>query len=418
MKYQAPRGTHDILPNEAVVWRDLEGYFRHVVGLYGYGEVRTPAFEDTELFKRTSGETSDIVTKQMYEFTDKGGRSITLKAEGTAPAVRAYLEHGLGGQGQTTRLWYQTPVFRYERPQKGRYRQHHQFGIECLGSASPQADAEVIEVAYRFLNMIGISDVKVSVNSIGREATRSSYRQAVLSHAAGYLADLEADERARAEKNPLRLLDSKDPKAIEVMKAAPSILDYLEDESRMRFDTLCGILADIDIPFEVRPEIVRGLDYYTDTVFEVLSDQLGAQSALCGGGRYDGLVRALGGPDTPAVGFGMGIERLALVLESLRFNSGESIQAYVVAATESARSEVSRICRLLRSKDVSAQCDVDGKDLRRQMKQADAMKAEAAVIIGDDELASGNATVRYLESGDQRAVPFSELASHIGRLYD
>lgn len=414
MKYQAPRGTHDILPRDSLTWAHLESSFRSLVGLYGYNELRTPTFEDTELFTRSSGETSDIVTKQMYDFTDKGGRSITLKAEGTAPAVRAYLEHGLGGQGQVTRLWYETPVFRYERPQKGRYREHHQFGIECLGSSSPLADAEVIEIAYRFLTAIQMPDVSVSLNSIGRTATRVAYREAILGHARAYLTDMSPEDRARAEKNPLRLLDSKDPKAVDLMKTAPSILDFLEEVSRSRFGVLCESLSNAGIPYEVRPEIVRGLDYYTDTVFEVLSNHLGAQSALCGGGRYDGLVQDLGGPETPAIGFGMGIERLFLVLESLeKLQEAPRIVAFVVAADESARPEVRRICHDLRKAEISAQCDLEGKDMRRQLKQANAMNAEIAVLIGEEELKKRLATIRDLATGEQHTLPFDRLAEEL-----
>lgn len=414
MKYQAPRGTHDILPRDSLTWAHLENSFRSLVELYGYNELRTPTFEDTELFTRSSGETSDIVTKQMYDFTDKGGRSITLKAEGTAPAVRAYVEHGLGGQGQVSRLWYTTPVFRYERPQKGRYREHHQFGIECLGSASPLADAEVIEIAYRFLTTIEMPDVRVSLNSIGRAATRAAYREAILGHASSYLTDMGPEDRFRIEKNPLRLLDSKDPKAIELMKTAPSIQDFLEDESQVRFASLCQALSDLGIPFEIRPQIVRGLDYYNDTVFEVLSRHLGAQSALCGGGRYDGLVKDLGGADTPAIGFGMGIERLFLVLESLeKLQEAPHIVAFVVAADESARPMVRRICHDLRKANISAQCDLEGKDMRRQLKQANALNAKTAVLVGEVELNKGLATIRDLVTGEQRTLPFDRLVEEL-----
>ena len=414
MKFQAPRGTHDILPEEVAKWQMLEEAFRSMTSRFGYTEIRTPAFEETELFTRSSGETSDIVTKQMYEFTDKGGRQLTLKAEGTAPAVRAYLEHGLGGQGQVTRLWYETPVFRYERPQKGRYRQHHQFGVECLGSGSPLADAEVIEIATKFLQAIGMPEVMVSINSIGREATREVYRGAILNHAKSYLADLDADDRARAEKNPLRLLDSKDPKAIDLMKTAPSIQDYLEDASKAHFEQLCQYLEASAIPFEVRPEIVRGLDDYTDTVFEVLSNHLGSQSALCGGGRYDGLVRALGGPETPAIGFGMGIERLVIALDAIGHAFPVTgLGAYVVAATDSARETVQSVGRSLRDAGISAQFDLDAKDMRKQLRQADAAGAKTAVIIGDDELAQQSATLRNLSTGEQRVVALSDLVQEL-----
>ena len=414
MKFQAPRGTHDILPEEATLWRYLETQFHQLVSQYGYGEIRTPAFEETELFTRTSGDTSDIVTKQMYQFIDKGGRDITLKPEGTAPAVRAYLEHHLGAQGAATRLWYQTPVFRYERPQKGRFRQHHQFGLECLGSASPLVDAEVIEIAVKFYQKLGLPDVMVSINSIGRSETRERYREAILAHAKSYLEDLDEQERARAERNPLRLLDSKDPKAVDLMQSAPSILDHLEDTSTAHFAELQSALSSAGIPFEIKPQIVRGLDYYTDTVFEVHSTGLGAQSALCGGGRYDGLVKAIGGPDTPAIGFGMGIERLVIVLESHNLIPAQpKPDAFVVAATESARAEVQSHVRQLRSAGFSAQSDLDQRNLKAQFKQADRCAARFAVIIGDDEIAASLVTLRNLTTGEQRSLTCEEMMEAI-----
>lgn len=410
MKFQAPRGTHDILPIEAHLWRYLESHFNQLVSRYGYGEIRTPAFEETELFTRTSGDTSDIVTKQMYQFIDKGGRDVTLKPEGTAPAVRAFLEHHLGTQGSTTRLWYQTPVFRYERPQKGRFRQHHQFGLECLGSASPLVDAEVIEIAVRFYQALGLTELMVSVNSIGRAETRQRYREAILGHAKTYLRDLDVQERERAERNPLRLLDSKDPKAIELMAYAPSILDHLEEASANHFSALQSALAAAQIPYQVSPQIVRGLDYYTDTVFEVHSNSLGAQTAICGGGRYDGLVKDIGGPDTPAVGFGMGIERLVLVLESHGLVPPlPRPDAYLVAATESARAKVLALTRQLRNAGFSVQCDLDQRNLKSQFKQADRSSARFALILGDDELASNSITIRELATGDQRLIPESSI---------
>ncbi len=412
MKYQAPRGTHDVLPSESFAWRHVERAFDALVSQYGYQEIRTPMFEETELFTRTSGDTSDIVTKQMYQFVDKGGRDITLKPEGTAAAVRSYLEHKLGETGTVTRLWYFTPVFRYERPQKGRFRQHHQLGLEMLGSPSPLADAEVIEIAVRFFERMGLEGLTVSINSIGRTETRARYRSAILDHAAAYLSDLEESERMKVERNPLRLLDSKDPKAVELMESAPSIIDYLEDASRERFDTLQEALTKLEIPFDVKPQIVRGLDYYTDTVFEVLSSSLGAQGALCGGGRYDGLVKSIGGPDTPAIGFGMGVERLMLVLEAAgKLPEEPRLDAYIVAATESARSFVGGLAWQMRRDGCSVQLDLDGRNLKAQFKQADRSKSRFSIIVGDDELAANVITVKNMESGEQIQLPAEPKSS-------
>lgn len=415
-RFQAPRGTHDVLPTESYAWRFLERTFEGVVSRYGYREIRTPMFEETELFTRTSGDTSDIVTKQMYQFVDKGGRDITLKPEGTAAAVRSYLEHRLGEPGQVTRLWYATPVFRYERPQKGRYRQHHQLGIETLGSPSPLVDAEVIDIAVQFYRSLGLNDLTVFVNCIGRGETRQRYREQILAHAKTYLASLDEYERARAERNPLRLLDSKDPEAIALMASAPSILDALEEASKAHFDQLLAALTDAGIPFEVKPQIVRGLDYYTDTVFEIQSNHLGAQSALCGGGRYDGLVKAIGGPETPAVGLGMGIERLLLVLEQQGLLPSEPpMDAFFVAATENARPVVARLVRELRAQGLRVQSDLDGRNLKAQIKAADKLGVRYAVLIGEDEMSTGTATLKDMREGTQAAVPQDQLLGAIHR---
>lgn len=414
MKIKAPRGTHDILPSQSFAWQFAETMFQRIVWQYGYQEIRTPMFEDTDLFLRSAGDTSEVVTKQMYSFKDKGDRDITLKAEGTAPAVRAYLEHNLGEQGAMTRLWYRTPVFRYERPQTGRYRQHHQLGIECLGSPSPLADAEVIEIAIRFYRSLGLENLSVSLNSIGKAKTRMDFRDALLHHGKGYLAGLSEEDRIRAEKNPLRLLDSKDPKAIEVFADAPSIQDFLEDESKVHADMLQEALSKSGIPFTINPNIVRGLDYYNDTVFEVLSGEIGSQSAICGGGRYDGLVKEFGGQPTPAVGFGMGIERMLLVLEA----TGKSVEppvpdAYLVAATESARDPLRSLARRLRDQGFSVGIDLDGKNLKAQFKAADRSNARFAVVLGDDEISAGTVSVRDLKASEQKSVKMEDVADAI-----
>lgn len=410
MRFQAPRGTHDILPSESHRWQRLETVFRDLSELYGYREIRTPAFEDYELFARSSGETSEVVNKQMYDFRDKGDRHIALKPEGTAPAIRAYLEHGLGGQGAVTRLWYLTPFWRYERPALGRFRQAHQFGLELIGSPSPEADAEIIEVTVDFYRRIGIGGLRVLLNSIGRAETRARYREALLAHAASFLATADAETRERAQKNPLRMLDSKDPALQAALAGAPKVTDYLEETSRQSFDRLQELLARAGVAYTLAPEIVRGLDYYTDTVFEVQSDDLGANNSLCGGGRYDNLVQELGGPAMPAVGVGIGVERALIVMEA----AGAAIEAprlhaFVVAATESARAQVAEVARELRNAGYSAITDLDGKNLKAQLKQADRLAARHALLIGDDELSAGVVTVRDLATGEQRSVARVDL---------
>lgn len=410
MKFQAPRGTHDVLPADAYRWQHVHRVFAELAGQFGYGEVRTPAFEETELFVRTSGETSEVVNKQMYTFLDKGDRNLSLKPEGTAPAVRAYLEHGLGQPGQTTRLWYFTPFFRYERPGKGRYRQAHQFGLELVGSAAPEADAEIIEMTVELYRRVGI-EARVNLNSLGRAETRARYREALLNYAEPYLRDQPEETRARAALNPLRMLDSKDPDVIAAMAGAPKVLDFLEEESKQHFDRLRCLLEEAQVPFEVAPNIVRGLDYYTDTVFEITTDLLGSSNdALCGGGRYDNLVADLGGPPTPSVGVGIGVERLLIVMAELGLESPRApLDAMAIAATEAARPAIRQIAREMRSAGFSVVTDLDGRSLRSQLKRADQLGAVRAVIVGDEELAAGQVSVRLLASGEQALVSRERL---------
>ncbi len=417
MQFQAPRGTHDVLPSESHRWQYLERTFAGLVELYGYREIRTPAFEDTELFVRSSGETSDIVSKQMYTFIDKGGRSVTLKPEGTAPSIRSYLEHHLGDANQINRLWYQTQIFRYERPQKGRYREAHQLGIELIGSPSPLADAEVIELTVRFYQTIGFEKPTVLLNSLGREQTRAQFRTAILKHAASWLKDQSEEDRARAERNPLRLLDSKSPEIQAMMQGSAQISDFLEDDSRDHFRALQNHLDGAGISYRVAPEIVRGLDYYTDTVFEVQSESLGAQSALCGGGRYDNLIEQLGGPPTASVGVALGIERALIALEADdEQNQTPLLEAYVVAAFEGARCDALQLARELRSDGISAQCDLDRLSLRAQVKQADKLQARFALIIGESELASRTVTVKRLADGHQISSSREDLPATLKAL--
>lgn len=409
-RYQAPRGTNDLTPTvrakepefEIGRWQFVEGVWADLVTQYGYEEIRTPIFEDIELFLRSSGETSDVVSKEMYDFFDKGDRHIALKPEGTAPVMRAYLEHGLGAAGSPTRLWYETHSFRYGRPGKGRYRQLHQFGVELIGSSSPNADAEVIEVAVKFFERVGLGGLKVMVNSIGRGATRSAYRDVILKQVSGWMADQSLDAREKAEKNPLRLLDTKDDDLKGVLVGLPSILEYLEYESRVHFEALQGALAEAGVEFVVTDSVVRGLDYYTDTVFEVVGDALGDGLSLCGGGRYDNLISQIGGPDTPSVGFGAGVERTVLAMIAGGVNpESEKPAAFIVAATEDAWPTVRSLVRALRDEGFDVVWDVDQRKLKQQFKAADRSGAALAVVIGTDEIASGTVKVKALRDGGE-----------------
>ncbi|MGV3616421.1 MAG: histidine--tRNA ligase [Fimbriimonas sp.] len=414
MRFQAPRGTEDVLPDDASRWLRLETLFRDVARRYGYGELRTPTFEDTALFTRTAGETSDIVTKEMYTFVDKGDRSITLKPEGTAPAMRAVIEHSLCPPGTVTRLCYVTPCFRYSRPQKGRLRELHQCGLELIGSSSAVADAEVIELTVRFLQALGLQHVTVLLNSIGRDECRLRYRDAILAHVEPFLATRGEEYRAQTEKNPLRLLDSKDTEVHRALEGLPPISDFYEDESRARFEEIQRLLTEADVPFKVSPEIVRGLDYYTETVFEIQHPGLGEGVSLCGGGRYDNLVKELGGSATPSVGVGIGIERVLLAMEAegVTFAPVRPL-AFVVNATPEAFGASQRLARTLRDDGLSVQSDIDGKSMKSQLRQADKSGARFALVMGGDELGRGTVQLKDLVQGEQEEVPVAEASARL-----
>lgn len=404
-----------MLPDQSYRWQRLEAAFRDVVHRFGYRELRTPTFEDTQLFTRTAGETSDIVTKQMYEFKDKGDRSITLKPEGTAPAIRALIQAGLLQQGSVQRVYYITPIFRYERPQKGRLREAHQVGLELVGSTSALADAEVIEATVRFYEAIGLPGVKVLLNSLGRDACRRAYREAILKFAEPYLAGQDEEFRVKTEKNPLRLLDSKDEEVIALMAKAPPIVDYLEPESKDRLGQLQQLLDAAGIAYELRPEIVRGLDYYTETVFEVQSDRIGAQSALCGGGRYDNLISELGGPAMPSVGVGIGIERALLTLEAEGIEwPAPGMDAFVVAAGEAQIPDAGAAARSLRASGLAVMADLDGRSMKSQLKSADKAGCRFAVILGEEEVAAGKVMLRNLATSEQELMTLDDASARIG----
>ncbi len=417
MAYQAPRGTNDILPGplpnspafESHRWQWIESTFRDLAGLYGYGEVRTPAFEDKELFLRSSGETSDVVDKEMYEFLDRGGRELALKPEGTAPVMRAYLEHKQYAAGGIVRYWYLTQSFRYGRPGKGRYRQLHQLGLELIGSTSPRADAEVIEVTDRFFSTIGLPH-KIGVNCIGRPESRGRFSEAILGTFAGWLLDQDDETRAKTTKNPFRLLDSKSPEIQQIAQEVPDIGDFLSDESKEHFAGVLGALEEAGVAYEVDRSIVRGLDYYTDTVFEFVNTDFGETLSLCGGGRYDGLVAQLGGPPTPSVGVGIGVERCLLTLSQLGHKIPEPrLTAYIIAASDDAWGPLQELAAELRAAGVSCQTDLDRAKLKGQFKQADKSRALFALILGDDELASNQVTVKNLTTTEQVSIKRSGI---------
>lgn len=409
MRIQAPRGTEDVLPSQVGTWQWLESIFRELSHHYGYGEIRTPVFEDVNLFKRTAGEASDIVSKEMYEFQDKGGRDVALKPEGTAPAMRAVVEHNLCPQGTHARLYYLTPCYRYSRNQKGRLRELHQFGAELLGANSAEADAEVIELAYRFLNAVGLGDEPIWINSIGRTECREKFSASILSHVAGYLKDADAEARAKIEKNPLGMLDSKDPVQKAALEGLPSILDFLEDDCRTRFETLQALLTEAQVPFQVSPTTVRGLDYYTETVFEFESKHLPGLS-IFGGGRYDNLVKEIGGAATPCVGFGIGVERIILALAAKEIICSETKpDIFIVRASSEAGSMVRQLARELRAAKKTVLLDLDSRSMKSQMRQADSSGARFCAIIGEDELASGNVSLKNMETGEQSLVSMEKV---------
>jgi histidyl-tRNA synthetase len=410
-KIAAPRGTADVIPPESTKRQAFEVHAAATARRFGYGEIRTPMFEATELFVRGVGETTDIVEKEMYTFVDKGGRSMTLRPEWTAPVVRAVLEHNLLQNG-SQRLYYVGPIFRYERPQAGRYRQAHQFGVECFGYAQPEADVEVIQLAHEILRSHKVN-ATLHLNSIGDETCRARFRDALTAHFAAYRERLSADSRHRLDRNPLRLLDSKALEDQEFIALAPRLLDLLCSDCDVHFARVRGLLDALEIPYLVDSRIVRGLDYYTRTVFEFVSEDLGAQSTVCAGGRYDGLVRQLGGPATPAVGFAMGIERFLMMLERSGHTRPPARSGIaVVALGEAARAYLAPLAAELRRRHDAPAVSMEYGDasMTSHFKKAERAGARAALIVGDDELAARALVLRDLEKRVQRTVPASSLA--------
>ncbi len=417
MRYRRPKGTADILPDDAPRWRHVESTFRDICARFGYGEIRTPIFEDTDLFIRSVGEETDIVSKEMYTFDDKGGRSQTLRAEGTAPAVRAFIENQMQGQDteRLVRLFYLAPIFRYDRPQAGRYRQHHQAGMEALGSMDPAVDAEVIDLALSFYRALGIEGTRLLVNSVGCPACAPPYVDTLKDAIRDRVDELCGDCQRRFDTNPLRVLDCKKEACREITAGAPILLDELCEECADHFAGFRASLDALGISYEIDPRIVRGLDYYTKTAFELRHDALGAQDSIGGGGRYDGLVKQCGGKDIPGVGLGMGIERILLVREALSIEDAghEREGVFVVTLGDAAWTPGYRLLHELRAAGLHTDIDFRRRSMRAQLRAADKEGFAQAVILGEDELASDVATVRDMESGEQTEIALGQLAEHL-----
>ena len=423
MKLKVPRGTTDLLPEDTATWQYAERILKSLCESYNYKEIRTPLFEHTEVFQRGVGDTTDIVQKEMYEFKDRGGRSITLRPEGTAPVVRAYNEHKMYGAAvQPTKWYYFAEMYRYERPQQGRMRQFHQFGVEVLGSEDPSVDAEVIALAMTAYEKLGLKNIKLILNSLGDSESRKAHREALISHFTPHIDELCSDCQSRLENNPLRILDCKTDMHHPAMKTAPETLDFLNETSNAYFEKVKAYLDVMNIPYTIDPTLVRGLDYYNHTAFEIMSDAegFGAITTLLGGGRYNGLTEQLGGPESPGIGFGMGLERLMMALESeeIPLPIDDSIDVYFIALGDDAQLETVKLMQSLRQKGLKVDKDYMGKKMKAQLKNANRLQARVVVIIGENELETGYVQVRTMSTGEQEEVSISELDSKLFQLME
>lgn len=415
MIIKAPRGTKDVLPNDSFRWHYLENIIRDITDLFGYKEIRTPVFEHTELFVRGVGDTTDIVQKEMYTFLDKGDRSITLKPEGTAGAVRAYIEHSLYGVAQPIKMYYLTPVFRYENPQAGRLREHHQFGVEVFGGKEPSVDAEIIVLAMSLFNRLGLKGLELNINSIGCPDCRPNYHGALKEYLKGHLEELCQTCNTRYEKNPLRILDCKNRECADIVKDAPIILDYLCDDCNSHFEGLKRHLKASNLDYKINPVIVRGLDYYSKTVFEVISKQIGAQGTVCGGGRYDTLVEECGGPNVPGAGFGLGLERLLLALDSQEIPIAQELNrdVFFVSIGEEARYKAFSLMQAMRAQGILSEMDHVGRSVKAQFKYADKANVSWVCIIGDQELENKQVKLRSMKDGKEEMVSQEDIISYL-----
>ncbi len=415
MLTQAPKGTKDVLPSEVYKWHYVENIIREICALNGYREIRTPVFEHTELFERGVGETTDVVQKEMYTFKDKGGRSITLKPEGTSPAVRAFIEHSVFNEPQPTKAFYFTPCFRYEKPQSGRLREHHQFGVEAYGASDPSVDAEIINIAMMLYRRLGVSNLEIRINNVGCPKCRAEYNKKLKEYLEAKLGSLCETCKDRFYKNPMRIIDCKEERCKEQLTDVPFMLDNICEECSEHFGGLKKSLEILGLEYVIDPRIVRGLDYYTKTAFEIVSKDIGAQGTVCGGGRYDGLIEECGGPSTPGIGFGLGLERLLLVAE----NQGVQIPVpvymdiYIANMGKEAAEEALRQINLLRNEGIKAEKDYMGRSLKAQMKYANKINARYVVVLGDEEIKSRRIKVKDMSSGSEEEIGLAELASYI-----
>ena len=411
---KAIKGTQDILPDVVYKNQFIEQTLLDIASKFGFREIRTPVFEHTELFQRGVGETTDVVQKEMYTFDDKGGRSITLRPEGTAGAARAFLEHGLFNEALPQKLCYVLNCYRYEKPQAGRWREFQQFGVEMLGAAHPAADAEVISLANEIFAFLGVEGIKLQLNSIGCPECRKNYHAALKEYFESKKDELCPTCLGRLEKNPMRILDCKSPVCSDIAKDAPAIIDYICEDCSNHFESVKKYLDKMNIEYSINPRIVRGLDYYTRTVFEFVSTDIGAQGTVCGGGRYDGLIEELGGPHVPSLGFGLGTGRLLMLLEAqgIELPKPSGCDIYIAPMGENASYEASAIVADLRAGGISAQTDVVGRSLKAQMKFADKIGAKYTMVLGDDEIASGKAKVKNMDSGEATEVELADLAEN------
>ena len=409
---KAVKGTQDVLPRDSHKNQFIESTVLEIAGEFGFKEIRTPVFEHTELFTRSVGDTTDVVQKEMYTFNDKGGRSVTLRPEGTAGAARAFLEHGLGNEPLPQKVSYVTSCYRYEKPQAGRLREFHQFGVECYGTESPAADAEIISLANEIFGFLGADRIHLEINSIGCPECRKKYHDALRDYFTSVKDELCDDCKGRLDRNPMRILDCKVPHCRELVKDAPVILDYLCGDCRAHFESVQKYLDAMNIMYDINPKIVRGLDYYTRTVFEFVSDAIGAQGTVCGGGRYDGLIEELGGKHTPALGFAMGLERLMLLLDSLGVELPEAKKCdmFIASIGEKASFKAAELALELRQSGLTAEFDVVGRSLKAQMKYADKLGAQFTAVIGDDDLAAGSVKVKNMKTGEVTELPLKDFA--------
>ena len=413
---RAIKGTNDILPEESSKWQFVESKMLETALQFGFKEIRLPVVEHTEVFLRSVGDTTDVVQKEMYTFDDKGGRSITLRPELTAGVIRSAIEKGLVNGALPQKLCYIGGCYRYEKPQAGRLREFHQFGVECVGAAAPNADAEVISLAKSVLDNIGIKNISLEINSIGCPECRKEYHKALKEYFSANAENLCDTCKDRLDRNPMRILDCKSPVCKEIAENAPVVIDYLCDDCREHFEKVKAHLKAMEINFKVNPKIVRGLDYYTRTVFEFVSGDIGAQSTVCGGGRYDGLIGQMGGPNTPSLGFAMGIERLMMVLSAQNAEMPETPTCDLFIATlgDNAGFKASALCQLLRDEGYKAQTDICGRGLKAQMKYADKIGAKFTLVLGDNEVESGKATLKNMSNSETQEIDLSEIVEELG----